>query len=92
MDKTEIQIRRSQEAERLMGHELMVDAKAHIEAELWRLFRETAPNDADTLQFVKAMQYYHDKYFAYLTRAVSDGKVALANAKAKKTLREKFFG
>lgn len=92
MDKTELEIRRMQDAEQLVANPLFTDAKAHIEAELWRLFRETAPKDKETLEFVKAMQYFHDKYHSYFTRVISDGKIALANQKAKKSLKERVFG
>lgn len=92
MDKTEREIRRMQDAEQLINNALMVEAKAHIEAELWRIFRETPPQDRETLEFVKGMQYFHEKYFAFMARVISDGKVAMANQKAKKTLKERFLG
>lgn len=92
MDKTETEIRRGAEAEHLLANPLLADARAHIEAELWRLFKETPPQDAKTLEFVRAMQYFHDKYNAYLMRVISDGKVALVNLQAKKSIKERFFG
>lgn len=92
MDKIEREIRRMQDAEQLVNNPLMAEAKEHIEAELWRLFRETAPKDKETLEFVKAMQYFHDKYHTFFTRVISDGKIAMANQKAKKSLKERFLG
>lgn len=86
-------IRRGQEAERLLKHELLSGARGHIDAELWRLFREVKPDDLEALKHIKAMQYFHAKYFAFLERAVTDGKLAQINLQAKKkTLRERVFG
>jgi hypothetical protein len=85
-------IRRGQRAEAILADDLMTEAKAHIEAELWRLFRTTAPGDLETLKFIKAMQFFHEKYNAYLTSVVSGGRLAIANEKARKTLKERFFG
>ncbi len=92
-DKTEREIQRGDRAKRLLADDLITGAKEHIEAELWRLFRETKPQDTETLQFCKAMQYFHAKYFAFFERAVSDGKIAQINLESKKkTLRERVFG
>lgn len=93
MDKLESAIHRGQEAERVLREPLIQEAKEHIEAELWRVFKEVNPQDKDTLAHIKAMQYYHQKYWAFLGRVVSDGKVAQINLEAKKkSLRERVFG
>lgn len=93
MDKLEHEIRRGEQAKRLLEDELVREAREHIESELWRLFKETPPQDVKTLEFVKGMQYMHAKYFAYFGRAVTDGKLAQINLEAKKkTLRERMFG
>ena len=92
-DKLAKDIQRGERAKAILADDLMVEARAHIEGECWRLFKETSPQDMETLAFVKAMQYYHAKYFGFLERAVSDGKLAQINLEArKKTLRERMFG
>lgn len=93
MDKLESEIRRGQEAERILTHELVQEARIHIDAELWRMFKDTPPQDRETLEFIKAMEYFHTKYWAFFNRAVADGKIAKASLEAKKkTLRERMFG
>lgn len=93
MTDLDTSIRRGREAERLLKHELLSGARSHIDAELWRLFREVKPDDLQALTHIKAMQYFHAKYFAFLERAVTDGKLAQINLQAKKkTLRERVFG
>lgn len=93
MDKLQRDIDRGHRAKLLLENPLMVEAREHIEAELWRVFKEIAPQDKDSLAHVKAMQYFHAKYFAFLEKAVTDGKLAQINLEArKKTLREKVFG
>jgi hypothetical protein len=92
-DKLEDDIRRGQKAADLLNHELIAEARAHIEAELWRKFQELAPSAEDELKFVKAMQYFHVKYFAFFTQAVVNGKLAQINLEAKKKgIRERLFG
>ena len=92
-DKLAQEIDRGERAKRLLSDDLITEAKEHIEAELWRMFKEVPPQDADTLAFVKGMQYFHGKYFSFFTKAVTDGKLAQINAETrKKTLRERVFG
>lgn len=92
-DKLEQDIKRGQRAQALLADDLMTEAKAHIEAELWRKFQELPPSAKSELEFVKAMQYFHSKYFAFFQMAVIDGKVAQINLDAKKkTLKERMFG
>jgi hypothetical protein len=84
---------RGNQAAELLMDPLMVEAKAHIEAELWKQFQTLAPSDAEGLMFVKGMQYLHEKYFAFLSRAVADGKLArIEIERKKKTLKERVFG
>lgn len=85
-------IDRGRKAEALLNDDLIVEAREHIEAELWRLFKESGPQDVETLKYVKGMQYFHKKYFEYLKRVVNEGKFAVANAKEKRSLRERFLG
>lgn len=79
-DKTAQEIDRGERAKRLLGDPLVTEAREHIEAELWRMFKEASPQDAETLAFVKGMQYFHVKYFAFFTKVVTDGKIAQINA------------
>lgn len=69
-------IRRAQQVQLLVDDPIMAEAREHIESECWRLFRELAPTDAEGLAQVKAMQYMHAKYTAFLNRALQDGKLA----------------
>lgn len=93
MDKLQRDIERGHRVKRLLEDPLLVEAKEHIEAELWRVFKDVGPQDVDSLKHVKAMQYFHAKYFAFLEKAVTDGKLAQINLEAKKkTLRERVFG
>lgn len=86
-------IERGERARLLLADDTIAEARAHIEAELWRLFKEVGPQDAEALKHIKAMQYFHAKYFAFFERAVSDGKIASINLESrKKTLRERVFG
>ena len=92
-DPTEERIRRAQRAEQILADPLMVEAKAHIEAELWRVIQETPPDKPEALQHVAQMRYMHGKYFAFLASAVQDGKFAkLELERKKKGLRERFLG
>lgn len=93
MDKLETDIRRGEQARQLLADPLIGEARDHIEAELWRLFKDATPQDQETLQFVKAMQYFHSKYFAHFERIVTSGKIAQINLEAKKkSLKERIFG
>ena len=93
MDKLEADIRRGQEAKRILEHDIVKEAHDHIEAELWRMFKDTAPKDSQTLEFVKAMQYFHGKYWMFFQQAVTNGKLAQINLEAKKKgLKQRIFG
>lgn len=93
MDKLEETIRRGHRAQQILSDELVKEAHDHIEKEMWRLFKETSPSDKSSLEHIKAMQYFHEKYWAYLQRVLTDGKMAQINLEAKKkSLRERVFG
>jgi len=86
-------IGRAQRAANLLADPTLVEAREHIEAELWRQFQRVPPSDTEALQYVAGMRYLHEKYFAFLASAVNDGKLAsLEIERRKKTLREKIFG
>jgi hypothetical protein len=90
-DKNQTAIDRAERAKRLLSDEILIEAREHIEAELWRMFKEAGPKDNETLSFVKAMHYFHIKYNAFLDKAVTDGKMARLNIESKKKpLRERF--
>ena len=93
MTNLDKEIQRGHRAKQILDDDLVQEARNHIEAELWRLFKETAPQETKTLEFLKAMQYYHAKYFAYFEKAITDGKIAQINLESKKkTVRERIFG
>ncbi len=71
----------------------MVEAREHIEAELWRLFKTAVPTDAEALSQIKSMQYMHAKYEAFLKACINDGKLATLEVERKKTpLMKRFLG
>lgn len=92
-DKLELDVQRGIQAENLMTNRLMVEAREHIDAELWRLFRATPPTDIEALSQIKSMEYMHAKYQAFLKQVLQDGKFAkLEIERKKKTLKERFLG
>ena len=93
MSDLDHQIRRGINAKQLLDNDLFSEAKDHMEAEFWRLFRELKPSDVEGLQFVKQMQYIHAKYQAFLAKAVTDGKMAELQVESrKKSFKERVFG
>lgn len=86
-------VNRAARANALLSDPLMQEAKEHIEAELWRLFKSAVPTDAEALSQIKAMQYMHGKYEAFLKQVIQDGKLAqLEIERKKKSLKERMFG
>ena len=86
-------IQRGLRAKQILEDDLMTEASAHIESELWRVFKEAKPNDAEALMHIRQMQYMHTKYQEFLRAAVANGRVAQINLDAKKkSLRQKVFG
>lgn len=84
---------RGEQARLLLANPLLSEARAHIEAELWRQFQRAPVRDTEALEFVKGMQYLHDKYFAFFERAVKEGQLAQVDIeRKKKTLKQKIFG
>lgn len=93
MSDQQKEINRGIHAKQLLENDLFTEAKQHMEAEFWRLFRELKPSDVEGLQFVKQMQYIHAKYQAFFAKAVTDGKMAELQVESrKKSLRERVFG
>lgn len=77
-------IAKAQRAKAIIEDPLMAEAAAHIEAECWRLFKSFAPTDTEGLAQVKAIQYMHDKYQAFLKRAIADGTMAKLDVERKR--------
>lgn len=77
-------IRRANRAQQIIDDPLMVEAREHIEAECYRLFKALTPTDVEGMTQVKAMQYFHAKYTAFLNKAITDGKLARAEIERKK--------
>jgi hypothetical protein len=92
-DKLQHDIERGERARLMLADPLVSEAREHIEAELWRLFKEATPADKTALEHIKAMQYFHAKYFAFFQQAITNGKLASINVDSrKKSLRERVFG
>lgn len=82
-DKTEDAIRRGIRAKAIAEDPIFKEASDHIEAECWRLFKTFAPGDIEGLTQVKAMQYMHEKYQAFLRKAMQDGQMAKLDVERK---------
>jgi hypothetical protein len=86
-------IQRGLRAKQILEDDLMVEATAHIDSELWRVFKEAKPNDAEALMHIRQMQYMHTKYQEFLRACVANGKLAQINLEAKKkSLKDRIFG
>lgn len=93
MSNLEKDISRGLRAKQILEDDLMVEAVAHIEAELWRVFKEAKPNDPETLMHIRQMHYIHTRYQEFLRATLANGKVAQINLEAKKkSLRERVAG
>jgi hypothetical protein len=91
--KLDTEIERGIRADQIMNDPVMVQAREHIESELWRLFKSAVPTDHEALSQIKSMQYMHGKYEAFLKSCINDGKLArIEIERKKKTLRERFLG
>lgn len=75
MDKREEAINRAARAKSILNDPLVVEAFAHMESEYWRLFKSIPPDDLESLKQVKAMQYMHAKFLAFLNGVVTNGKL-----------------
>lgn len=92
MDKLENQVNRGARAESLLADPLFSEAREHIEAELYRLFKSAVPTDIEALAQIKSMQYMHDKYIAFLKTVVQDGKIAKLEVERKARHSASEFG
>jgi hypothetical protein len=93
MDKLESAINRAARAESILNDPVMVEAREHIDAELYRLFKGTSPTDIDALSQISGMQYMHGKYASFIRQCITDGKMAkLELEQKKKGFKERLFG
>ena len=93
MDRLETDVARGHRAANILDDDLVKDAFAHIDSELWRLFRSVTPSDKDDLAYIRQMQYMREKFEAFFNNAVNSGKLAqLEIERKKKTLKERVFG
>jgi hypothetical protein len=93
VDELERRVKRGNRAIELLNDPLMSEAREHIDQELWRLFKASAPTDTEALSQIKAMEYMHGKYLGFLKLCIQDGKMATMDIeRRKKTLRERFLG
>jgi hypothetical protein len=93
MDKLEARVSRETKALALMNDPVMKEAREHIDAELYRLFKETKPTDFEALSQISGMQYMHTKYLAFLNQCLTDGKMARIEIEhKKKSLKDRIFG
>lgn len=93
MDKLEHTANKGSRAESLLNDPLMVEAREHIDAELYRLFKAAVPTDIEALSQIKSMQYMHLKYEAFMKQCISDGKMArIEIERKKKTFKQRFLG
>lgn len=67
-----------------MNDPLIQEAREHIEAEIYRLFKTVAPTDVEALSQIKAMQYMHAKYEAFFKDVVNTGKMAKMELERRK--------
>lgn len=82
--KLDQDIDRGIRANAILTDPVMVEAREHIEAELWRLFKAAVPTDFEALSQIKSMQYMHAKYEAFLKTCINDGKLATLEVERKK--------
>ena len=92
MDQKEREIHRGARAKEIAADPIFTEAAAHIDAELWRLFRECAVTDTAAMTEIKAMQYFHQKYQAFITRCIQDGKLARMEIEQQPRHTAKEFG
>lgn len=83
MDQLEIDARRGEQAEQLLAHPLIVEARERLEAEIFRQFKESHLRDKEGREYLRLMQHVATLFFGYLESAVSDGKVAKLEIKQK---------
>lgn len=93
MNDPHSELHKAARIKQILDDPIVIEAKEHIEAELWRTFKDVKPTDIEALKEIKAMQYYHVKYFAYFSRVLTDGKIAtLEIERQKKSVKDRLFG
>lgn len=89
MDDVEMRLRRAQEAQRLWDHEIMREAREHIDAALMKGFAATPLRDDDGLRRIRMLYEAHKAYEAFFRAAIDDGKMAELEIKRRKPLMER---
>jgi hypothetical protein len=80
-------IKRAGEAERLMRHPLVQEAREHMRADLtkaaWKRHEITELEQAK----LDALMQHYDAFFAYFERVMADGRMAEAEIKERGRIR-----
>jgi hypothetical protein len=88
MDNLGKDIQRGQRAANILADDLVQEAFAHIDAELWRLFKSVTPSDKDDLAYIRQMQYMREKFAAFFNNVVSNGKMASLEVERQSKLKQ----
>lgn len=92
-EKLQKDAERGNRAHRIINDDLMIEARKHIDDEILRLFRACAPTDTEALTQIKSMQYFGDKFFAFMDRAIKDGRHAQFEIeRRKKSMKDRVKG
>lgn len=92
-DKLQKDVERGNRAHRIINDELMLEARKHIDDEMLRLFRSCAPTDTEALIQIKSMQYFGDKFFAFMDRCIKEGRHASFEIERKrKSMKDRVKG
>lgn len=90
-------IQRKERAERLLGDELMVEARDHMRDSITRALWKRHALPAEERDRLDAMVRFHDTFWSWFERVLADGKLAELEEKQKSDaastldrLREKF--
>lgn len=89
MDDLELRVRRAQEAQRIWDHEIMREARAHIEAALMKGFANTPLRDDEGLRRIRGLYEAHKAYESFFRAAIDDGKMAELEVQRKRPLMER---
>jgi len=68
-------IEKASKASQILDNDVFKEATKHIESEIFRMFEKVHPTDTEALLQIKAMQYMHVKYLAYLKNLIQNGKL-----------------
>lgn len=80
------EIERGHKAGQLLDNEMFQEASKHVESEIFRMFEKVHPTDIEALSQIKAMQYMHGKYLAFLRNVIQNGNLAQLEIERKSKL------